>query len=228
MTANITNTNTAPDCGDCNKSAARCSCHEGADSEPAEIVVRGRVATANQHPAPTTEQLAKAAQLRAEAAADIAKREESHDRCDTDGFLTQWAHGLNAQERATQAEILEHGGCAKFIGLFDSVTGERVPAKIISGNYGARWMICDPVTGRATGIFYALGSINEDGTPVNSPRTKLCKAGLEERIEWAPAVAKCVGSGRGLSGSAWIATLRTDGGWPGAPQWRVDEDARNH
>ena len=177
------------------------------------------------HPAPTAEQLAKAEQLRKAAADSRRAAEDSFQRCDTDGFLSQWASNLTAQEHAAQAEILEHGGCAKFLGLFDSVTGERVPAKIISGDYGARWMLCDATTGKALGIFYSVGRVGDNGLPVNSPRTKLAKAGLEERIEWAPAVAKVVGHGRGLSGSAWVATLRTDGGWPGAPQWRVVEDS---
>lgn len=180
--------------------------------------------TNTNHPAPTTEQLAEAAALRTQAAADRAKREESHDRCDTDGFLSQWAHGLTAQENATKADVLEHGGCALFVGLYRTATGERVAAKLISGNWGARWMVCDATTGRATGEFYALGETDENLEPVNSKRTKLVKAGYEERREWAPAIVKCCSSGRGLSGTAWIATLRSDGGWPGAPEWRRVED----
>lgn len=178
------------------------------------------------HPTPTAEQLATAAALRAKSRGEIAKREESHDRCDTDGFLSQWAWGLNAQEYAARADILEHGGCAKFLGLFDAATGARVPAKIIASQFGARWMLCDATTGKATGVFFAVGSLDENNEPANSKRTKLVKAGFVEAFEWAPAIAKCVGTGTGLSGRAWIATLRTDGGWPGAPEWRKREDER--
>lgn len=169
--------------------------------------------TAREFPTPTAEQLAQAAKLRAGARAAISAREESFERCDTDGFLTQWAHGLTAQERNAQAEILEHGGMAEFVGLFVKATGERVPAKVIATKWGSRWMVCDATTGRATGVFYPTGDNSR----------KLKAAGLEERKEWAPAVAKLVGRGTGLSGSAWVATLRTDGGWPGAPEWRRDE-----
>lgn len=177
----------------------------------------------NTHPTPTAEQLAEAAALRARSRGESAKREESFDRCDTDGFLSQWAYGLNAQEYAAKADILEHGGCAQFLGLYRD--GVRVPAKIIETQFGARWMLCDAATGRTAGSFYPVGRM-EDGKPVNSKRAKLVKDGFEERLEWAPAVAKCIGVGTGLSGRAWIATLRADGGWPGAPQWRIDEDAK--
>lgn len=181
--------------------------------------------TNETHPAPTAAQLEQAAAERALAAGAQRSRQESQDRSDTDGFLSQWASGLTAQEHAARAEVLEHGGCAKFIGLYRD--GKRVPAKLINGKWGARWMICDATTGHATGEFHALGSTDEHGQPVNSKRTKLVRAGYEERIEWAIAVVFLNGSGTGLSGSAWVATQRDDGGWPGAPQWRIDEDRRN-
>lgn len=50
---------------------------------------------------------AKAAQHERDAA-------ESFDRCDTDGFLSQWASGVNAQVARTNASIAERGGNAIF------------------------------------------------------------------------------------------------------------------
>ncbi len=164
-------------------------------------------AALGDHPDPTPEQLAEATRLRARAGQSHARREESFERCDTDGFLSQWAHGLSADRCAAQAEVLEHGGHAQFVGLFEVATGRRVPARIISTEFGPRWMVCDPSTGRATGVFYPTGSRSR----------KQKAAGLEERREWAAAEAKIVGRGTGLSGSAWVEVVRTDGGWPGAP-----------
>lgn len=160
------------------------------------------------HPAPTTEQLTQAAELRARSKGSRDEQQASFDRCDTDGFLSQWAHGLTAEKYAAQARVLEHGGHAPFVGLFKIETGERVPARMISTKFGTRWMVCDPQTGRSAGIFYPTGPTSH----------KQRKAGLGERPEWAPAEAKVVGRGTGLSGSAWVEVVRTDGGWPGAPK----------
>jgi len=160
------------------------------------------------YPTPSAEQLASAQKLRTDAESRYAAREESFQRCDTDGFLSQWAHDLSGQRASAQATILEHGGVSEFVGLFRVATDERLPAKIINNQYGTAWMICDPTTGRATGEFYPTGARSR----------KQRKAGLEERMELATAEARIVGQGRGLSGSAWVQVVRTDGGWPGCPR----------
>jgi len=162
------------------------------------------------HPAPTSAQLEEAARLRLLAKGRRDKANESFDRCDTDGFLSQWADNLTAQEYLANAEILEHGGQARFVGLYkDSV---RVRARLIAGDYGSSWMLLDE-GGLRIGVYFPQGRLGEDMEPVNSPRTKLVKAGYLEKLEWAPAVAKCVGTGTGLSGRCWIAVVRTDKGY---------------
>lgn len=147
------------------------------------------------------------------AAADAAeqRREESWQRSDTDGFLSQWASGLTAQLHRRQAEILDNGGVAEFRGLFDAATGERVKAKVVyvanPRGYGskiAKWIVLDERDQAIEWIpAYKQG-----------PRTKLAQRGYVEQIETAPAVAEITGSGTGLSGNAWVTTRRTDGGYP--------------
>lgn len=180
----------------------------------AELIYR-EIPGCEDCPLPTPAQLEKAIHLReAVRQADI-RRAESDARSDAgDNFLSQWASGLSSSLDCRKIELAEQGGTAVFTGLFVKATGARVPAKQIETQWGWSWMVCDPTTGRATGVFYPAGK--------SGPRTKLGKAGLEERDERAPATAVMKGSGTGLSGQAWVATVRTDGGWPGAPEFRRD------
>lgn len=153
-----------------------------------------------------------AEQLRAEAAQHDADAEASFQRCDTDGFLSQWASGLTAREKRLQADIVEAGGKAEFTGLFDRETGDRVKAKIVHvtgyGGYGkvAKWLV--------------LGANDEALAWVaaykTGKRSKLYQMGFEERREMAAAKADIGGSGKGLSGAAscFVYARRLDGGYP--------------
>lgn len=148
--------------------------------------------------------------LRAEADRQDQAAEESFQRCDTDGFLSQWALGLGAQRDRLQADILEDGGVAEFPALFD-LQGNRVRAKLITVpdkfNYGRPkrvWAFCD-LQDKLTGKF-----IN----PFPKRASTMEKKGYREGTETAPAKADIVGYGRGLSGHAWVATVRTDKGYP--------------
>lgn len=153
-----------------------------------------------------------AEQYRNMARGEVSKREESFDRCDNDGFLTQWAHSLHSTLYQTLAELAENNWMAEFPALFYKDTNQRVPARIIqvrdkfSYNGGTKplWAIVDPETGKFTGTFLPTGK--------NSRKQKA--AGVWEGTEMAPAYAKIDGRGYGLSGSAWVATYRTDGGFP--------------
>ncbi len=175
----------------------------------AEVIYR-TIPGCEDCPLPTVAHLETAIHLRKAVRDAAERRAESDARSDAgDNFLSQWANGLTSQLDNLKIEIAEQGGTASFDGLFVKATGARVPAKQIETHWGTSWMVCDPVTGRATGVFYPAGK--------NGPRTKLGKAGLEEREERAPARAYMAGSGRGTGGQAWAAINRTDGGWPGAP-----------
>lgn len=142
---------------------------------------------------------------RAEEREHRAAAQESFDRCDTDGFVSQWAHGLNAQLARAKAGIADAGGVATFKGLYVIATGERARAKKIDGKFGPCWAFVG-ADGQFTGKFLPCG-----------PRSRKQKAeGFEERDEVAPATAVFKGEGRGLSGTCWVAVVRTDGGFLGA------------
>lgn len=127
-----------------------------------------------------------AEKLRAEAAALDAKVEESFERCDTDGFLSQWALGLAAQEKRAQANIEENGGFAFFDGLVDADSGEQVRAKQIPGKFGTCWALLDE-NDNFTGVFAGLGD------------RALANKGLRKVTVRKRAKATIKGSGTGLS-----------------------------
>lgn len=155
----------------------------------------------------------EAAALRDAAADHDRKATESWERSDTDGFVSQWAHGLSAQEARIQASIIEAGGTSTFLGLFDVETGERVKAKIVScpgyhGGTTSKWLVLDAADNAVEWLPAYKG---------DSKRSKLAKRGFEERDEQAPAKAGIGGgSGRGLSGAVncYATAKRTDGGYP--------------
>ncbi len=72
-----------------------------------------------------------AEQLKERATNHRAAAEESFERCDTDGFLSQWAHGICAHRDELQAMVVQNGGKHDFPALFD-LQGKLVAAKLIA------------------------------------------------------------------------------------------------
>lgn len=73
-------------------------------------------------------------------AADCLKREaESFERCDTDGYLSQWASSVMATNYKLKAEICRAGGVSEFNGLYKGE--QRLKAKVINGQYGHVWLV---------------------------------------------------------------------------------------
>jgi hypothetical protein len=131
---------------------------------------------------------ATADELREQASRHYLAAEESFDRCDTDGFLSQWAHGLNAQLCQAKADIAEDGGMADFEVLLE---GERrVDAKLIDGQYGACWLLSDEEAERFGRRFIPFA-----GKGKSRVHKQL---GLHEGTEKAPAAAKITGRGTGI------------------------------
>lgn len=118
---------------------------------------------------------------------------ESFERCDTDGFLSQWASDLTAQQYDLQADILDNGGRSTFIGLYE---GERrVKARFITTQYGTSWLLHEDETDliqRRGKKFLPTG----DNSRVHK------KLGLSEEWELDFAKADIVGGGTGLAGAA--------------------------
>lgn len=91
---------------------------------------------------PTAEQLEKAKQLREASSRKAQEASDSFDRCDTDGFLSQWASSLNSQLDRANAELLEAGGVYEFEAVFD-LDGNYKPALKIQTRYGSAWSLVD-------------------------------------------------------------------------------------
>ncbi len=64
------------------------------------------------------------------AAESLRSAEESFERCNTDGFLSQYCSGLSARLHEARAEIARNGGQDQFVALF-TLPGERVRARVI-------------------------------------------------------------------------------------------------
>ena len=78
------------------------------------------------------------AEYLAERVEEARKREESFQRCDTDGFLSQWAHDQNSVKNAHLAALARNEGRI-LVGVYvDRETGEPVPARGIRTRYGYR------------------------------------------------------------------------------------------
>lgn len=82
-------------------------------------------------------------QHRAEARAHFQNADDSFERCDTDGALTQWASTACGYKALAEAELAEAGGRAEFLALFRQTDDgwELLDAKLRSGRYGLYWSL---------------------------------------------------------------------------------------
>lgn len=142
-----------------------------------------------------------ASDYRAEATQHEQNALDSFERCDTDGFLSQWASGLNAEKARVNARLAENGGKAEFPALF-TLRGELVAAKLIPTQYGTAWGVLatdDPESEivKWVGAFPARKSTME-------------KKGYREGRVLAPAYTKISGSS---TASCFVEVKRADGGF---------------
>lgn len=84
----------------------------------------------------------KAEELRAEAAQHEQDAADSFERCDTDGFLSQWASGINARLDRLRADVVEAGGIGTFAkDVLVTLDGEETDARLVKTRYGLRWRL---------------------------------------------------------------------------------------
>lgn len=83
-----------------------------------------------------------AAEYRAKAHQHYQDAEDSFDRCDTDGFLSQWASGVSARIDEALACLAENDGKATVRVLAD-LDGNRVNARPMQTRFGTAWGILD-------------------------------------------------------------------------------------
>lgn len=157
-----------------------------------------------------------AAALRAAASQHRQNAAESFDRCDTDGFVSQWASGINARVADRNAEIADHGGMWTFERVvLERTDGTPVEARAVQTRYGMKWRV------DATDSWLAYRPARV---------STLAKHGYRERTETEVAPARAITSApagaRGFSGltSVSVVIIRTDArkadGWfpVGAPE----------
>lgn len=152
-----------------------------------------------------------AQELRDQAAKCSAESLASFERCDTDGFLSQWANDITARELRAQAEIVENGGRSEFPALFD-LDGNLVAAKLVETRYGYAWALLesDDPRSRFVGWFNASKARKDAARIANN-----AKKGYSTGCVLAPAKAAIGSRGTGLAGaaSAYVYVYRTDGGF---------------
>lgn len=83
---------------------------------------------------------ALAADLRQQAYSDRKSASDSFERCDTDGFLSQWASNVTAQAYELAASIAENGGRIEVKAVF-TLDGEFVTADLRDGQYGLYYLV---------------------------------------------------------------------------------------
>jgi hypothetical protein len=151
-----------------------------------------------EKPVATAEQLAEAAKLREAADRANRKSEESFQRSDTDGFLSQWALDIGARRDREQAKVLENGGCAQFRVLVNAegvVIADRRHEFQNQFSFRAeyKWRVADEHLACTNGRKWI---------PTGDKSRVQKQFGLREEMRWMPAKAVITGSGTGLSGCA--------------------------
>lgn len=82
----------------------------------------------------------RARELMAEAEAARQREQESFDRCDTDGCVSQWCQSITASEKQREAELANRGYLTIAPALLDEATGRIVCACMtIRSNPFATW-----------------------------------------------------------------------------------------
>lgn len=132
-------------------------------------------------------------QLRDYAQTCRTRSAESFERCQEDGFLSQKANDVTAAVYELQATIVENGGRAPFLALYD-FEGNIVPAIYEEGQYGYQWRLLDP---HATGSSRVLGWFSPSkATRPGKARENDAKKGFYIGYAEFPAVADTASSGR--------------------------------
>lgn len=124
----------------------------------------------------------KAEQRRALAAADAREAAESFERCDTDGFLSQWAKGLTSRQRELEAQLIENGGVTTMLGPV-TADGQPVRFRDVQTRYGRKWLVLD-------GNDEALAWLDPHAVNLSTYRKKGYSLGRYE----VKGIAKVVGS----------------------------------
>ena len=157
-------------------------------------------------PTATAAELAAADALTRKSGKHAQDAADSFERSDTDGFVSQWASGLNGDKAERNAELLRDGRHAQFRVLFDTVLDRVVSTTVCTfantfAGFGtvSKWRVDDEE---------CLQRVGRKFMPTGSNSRVQKQAGLEERLHWFPAVAILEGGGgRGMSGASSVCVV---------------------
>jgi hypothetical protein len=135
-------------------------------------------------------------QWRTEAREMMARREESWERSDTDGFVSQWALGSLSENYRLCAQLAEADGLTEVCALFD-LEGNLVPSVHGWGQYGEYFAILDNDE-RGCARFFNPSRARNEATARKNNATKGFYIGT---VRTAGKV-ELLGGGTGLSGCA--------------------------
>jgi hypothetical protein len=160
----------------------------------------------------TTEPTKTAAELRSEAAQHEQDSHDSFARCDTDGFLSQWASQQMSDLKRRQADIAQAGGVWTFQRtVLLTLDGQPTDARAVQTRYGTKWRL----------------DSSDQWLPYQPAReSTLAKRGYREVTETEVAPAKVIHWAPRHGGATSVQTIiiRTDrpkaDGWQpaGAPE----------
>jgi hypothetical protein len=125
-----------------------------------------------------------------------AARQESWERSDTDGFVSQWASGLTAQQYSLSAQLADADGATEACALFD-LEGNLVPSVHGWGEYGEYFIVLDNDE-RGCRRFFNPSKARNEATARKNNAAK----GFYVGTATVPAKVEIVGGGTGLSGAA--------------------------
>lgn len=126
--------------------------------------------------------------------------DDSFDRCDTDGFLSQWASDTTARQYDLAAVLAENGGEAEFDALFD-LDGNIVPAALIDAKYGRTWIVRESFdamrarTGSAVAFVKPLATdmnTSEDGRVWFTPNKRSVSAAARKGYRYGTISCKAM------------------------------------
>lgn len=140
--------------------------------------------------------------LHAEAQAHYEEQAASFERCDTDGFVSQWASGIMGDLARVKARLVEQGGESEFHALFD-LDGNVISTHEGYGQYGRYYVLTDEAEARFGRRFISPSGAQKIETRRKNNRAK----GVTEGTIRARAYAETFGRGTGLSGALSVSIV---------------------
>lgn len=161
-------------------------------------------------PEPTETQLEEIRRLEASVQRNRVAAEESFQRCDTDGFLSQWALSEGINRDLKQIQILRNGGHVRVRVLCDAEGNVVSHFTRLFPAFNAPWR-----TNRVWDLGQAAKLAGQRRWIPAGERSRVQKQmGLHEEFRWVPGYARITApeGARGLGGcaSVYVGEFRSD------------------